>query len=284
MDSGRYRIRSRKTLRVRQPGDALNDLFGSSGSGLRQPRLRKGPAPSISCPQLGGAQIPVGYFGPADPDHPVGGALWRGAQLAVEQVNQTGGYRGTPYKLVPAWDENPWSGGASVVVRLAYQEEVWGYPVPSKPEEIGDTVTTRHFHFDVIHTPGHCDDHICLFEKSKDWLFSGDLFVTTQPKVVRPEENQWQIIASLKKVKDLMPRVLFPAPGSRIVTDPVPALEEIIRYLEDLGREVIELSNKGLPPDEIRQQIFGDEAPLAELTQQQFSSLNLVKSYLKENN
>ena len=179
--------------------------------------------------------------------------------LAIEKINQ-------PATLYP------------------YQEEVWGYPVPSKPEEIGDTVTTRHFHFDVIHTPGHCDDHICLFEKSKGWLFSGDLFVTTQPKVVRPEENQWQIIASLKKVKDLMPRVLFPAPGSRIVTDPVPALEEIIRYLEDLGREVIELSNKGLPPDEIRQQIFGDEAPLAELTQQQFSSLNLVKSYLKENN
>ena len=162
-----------------------------------------------------------------------------------------------------------------------YQEEVWGYPIPSQVKEIGNSITTPHFRFEVIHTPGHCDDHICLFEKSKGWLFSGDLFVATRPKVVRPEENQWQVIASLKKVKDLMPRVLFPAPGSRIVTDPVPVLEETIRYLEDLGQEVTELSNKGLSPDEIRQQVFGDEAPLAELTQQQFSSLNLVKSYLK---
>lgn len=163
-----------------------------------------------------------------------------------------------------------------------YQEEVWGYPIPSQVETIGDSVTTPRFRFEVVHTPGHCDDHICLFEKSRGWLFSGDLFVSTRPNVARPEENQWQIIASLKKVKDLVPRVLFPAPrGARVVTDPVPVLEEAIRYLEDLGQRIAGLNDKGSSPSEIRQEIFGDEAPLAEFTQQQFSSLNLVKSYLK---
>ena len=164
-----------------------------------------------------------------------------------------------------------------------YQEEVWGYPIPSQVEEIGDNVTTPHFRLEVIHTPGHSDDHICLFERRQGWLFTGDLFVSTRPNVARPEENQRQIIASLKKVKDLMPRALFPAArGGRIVTDPVPVLEETIRYLEDLGQRVMELDDKGLSPVDIREQIFGDEAPLAEFTQQQFSSLNLVKSYLKE--
>lgn len=162
-----------------------------------------------------------------------------------------------------------------------YQEEVWGYPIPSQVKEIGDSVTTQHFRFDVIRTPGHCDDHICLFEKGKGWLFCGDLFVNTRPNVARPEENQWQLIPSLKKVKALMPRVLFPAPGN-IVTEPVAVLEQTIQYLEELGHRVMELNDKGLSPAEIRQQIFGDEAPLAELTQQQFSSLNLVKSYLKK--
>jgi len=161
-----------------------------------------------------------------------------------------------------------------------YQEEVWGYPIPSQVKEIGDNVTTQHFRFEVIHTPGHSDDHICLFEKSQGWLFSGDLFVGTHPNVARPEENQWQIIASLKKVKDLMPQALFPAPG-RIISEPVATLEQTIQYLEDLGHRVMELSDKGLSPVEIRQQIFGDESLLAESTQQQFSSENLVKSYLK---
>jgi len=162
-----------------------------------------------------------------------------------------------------------------------YQEEVWGYPIPTQAKEIGDSVSTQHFHFEVIHTPGHSPDHICLFEKSHGWLFSGDLFTTIHPNVARPEENQWQIIASLKKVKDLMPQALFPAPG-RIISEPIATLEQTIQYLEDLGHRVMELSDKGLSPVEIRQQIFGDEAPIAELTQQQFSSENLVKSYLKK--
>ena len=161
-----------------------------------------------------------------------------------------------------------------------YQEEVWGYPIPTQAKEIGDSVSTQHFHFEVIHTPGHSPDHICLLEKSHGWLFSGDLFTTTRPNVARPEENQWQIIASLKKVKDLMPQALFPAPG-RIVTEPVATLEQTIQYLEDLGHRVMELNDKGLSPVESRQQIFGDESIMAELTQQQFSSENLVKSYLK---
>ena len=162
-----------------------------------------------------------------------------------------------------------------------YQEDVWGYPIRTQSKEIGDSVTTPHFRFEVIHTPGHTCDHICLFERSKGWLFSGDLFTTTHPIIVRLEENQWQAIVSLKKAKDLMPRVLFPAPGGRIVTDPVAVLEQTTQYLEDLGHTVTELSDKGLSPVQIRQQIFGDETPLASLTQQLVSSENLVRSYLK---
>ena len=160
-----------------------------------------------------------------------------------------------------------------------YQEEVWGYPVPSQVKEIGDTVTTQHFRFEVISTPGHDRDHICLFEPKHGWLFSGDLFVGTRPNVVRPQDDIRQIIADLKKIKDLVPRFLFPAPG-KVITEPVPALEHTIQYLEEIGQKVMGLHDKGLSPDEIVQQIFGNEAPIAEFTQQQFSSLNMVKSFL----
>lgn len=161
-----------------------------------------------------------------------------------------------------------------------YQEDAWGYPIPSQVKEIGDSITTQRFRFEVISTPGHDRDHICLFERKHGWLFTGDLFVGTRPNVVRPMDDVRQIIADLKKVKDLRPQILFPAPGS-VRTEPVPVLERTIQYLEDLGHKVMELSNKGLSPTEIVQQIFGNEPPLAEFTQQQFSSLNLVKSLLK---
>jgi glyoxylase-like metal-dependent hydrolase (beta-lactamase superfamily II) len=161
-----------------------------------------------------------------------------------------------------------------------YQEEVWGYPVPSRVNAIGDSVTAGDFHLNVIYTPGHDRDHICLFERKHGWLFTGDLFVGTRPNVVRPMDDVHQIIADLKRVKDLIPRFLFPAPG-KVITEPVPVLEQTIRYLEDLGQKVMELHDKGLSPAEIMKQIFGTEAPIAEFTQQQFSSLNMVKSLLK---
>ena len=87
---------------------------------------------AFSAPQPGGSQEPparvrevlIGYFGPDDPNHPVGGALWQGTSLAIEEANREGGYQGTPFRLVQGWDENPWSGGAATVVRMAYEQRV----------------------------------------------------------------------------------------------------------------------------------------------------------------
>ncbi len=163
-----------------------------------------------------------------------------------------------------------------------YQQEVWGYPTPSQVEKVGNHVTTPNFRFKVIHTPGHDRDHICLFEKSKGWLFTGDLFATTHPTVARSHEDQWQIIADLKKLKKLAPRVMFTAPVARIIIEPAVVLEQTIQYLEDLGRKITELNRNGLSSVEITQQIFGSDDVFAEFTQQQFSSLNVVKSFLKE--
>jgi len=161
-----------------------------------------------------------------------------------------------------------------------YQEEVWGYPTPCQVKAIGDCVRTDNFLFDVIYTPGHDRDHICLFEPEHRWLFSGDLFVGTRPKAIRPMNDIVQTIADLKKVKDLKPRFLFPAPG-KVLVEPVPLLEKSVQYLEDLGEKVAEEHAKGMSPQDIVKALFGGEYELAEFTQQQFSALNMVKSYLK---
>jgi glyoxylase-like metal-dependent hydrolase (beta-lactamase superfamily II) len=159
-----------------------------------------------------------------------------------------------------------------------YQKEVWGYPVPTRPEAIGDRVVTDLFSFEVIHTPGHSPDHICLFERSRGWLFSGDLFHSTHPIVARPEENQWQILESLRLVKGLKPRILFTAP-SDVVSEPEKVLDETVRYLEQLGKRIEDFNKKGLSSVEIRQEIFGEERPITAMTQEQFSSLNLILGF-----
>ena len=162
-----------------------------------------------------------------------------------------------------------------------YQEEVWGYPIPSQVKPLGKRIRTENFSFEVIPTPGHDRDHVCLFEPNHRWLFSGDLYVGTRPVVCRPMDDQWQIFEDLKTIRDLNPRILFPAPGN-VIIEPREKLEKVISHLEDLGRRIEALHQKGLNTAAIREQIFGEENPIAQRTQQQFSSENIVKSFLKK--
>jgi len=162
-----------------------------------------------------------------------------------------------------------------------YQEEVWGYPVPSEVKPIGDHIDTESHRFEVIPTPGHDLDHICLFERKNSWLFTGDLYVTTKPVVCRPNDDMRQVISDLKKLQALNPHIIFPAP-THVVKDPAEKLDRLIAYLEELGARVEELYNNGMSIEQIRQEVFGEEGFIAEATQQQFSSLNLVKSFLKK--
>ena len=69
--------------------------------------------------------VAIGYFGPGDPDHPEGGTAWLAVNMAVEDANREGGYKGLEFRLVQGWSENPWAGGISRVARMAYLERVW---------------------------------------------------------------------------------------------------------------------------------------------------------------
>ena len=162
-----------------------------------------------------------------------------------------------------------------------YQEDVWGYPVPSKVNPIGGHIETLNYRFEVIPTPGHDRDHICLFEKKNGWLFTGDLYITTKPVACRPIDDMWQILADLENIQALNPQIIFPAP-THVVKDPAEKLAALITYLEELGARIEELYSKGGSIEQIRNEVFGKEDSFADATQQQFSSLNLVKSFLKK--
>jgi branched-chain amino acid transport system substrate-binding protein len=69
--------------------------------------------------------IQIAYFGPANPDHLEGGDAWLAAELAIEDANAAGGYRGLPFRLVPVWSENPWGTGVARLARLVYSEPIW---------------------------------------------------------------------------------------------------------------------------------------------------------------
>lgn len=89
-----------------------------------QPAVYAGPGREQP-PPAEFSEVVIGYFGPGDPSDPRHGNAWRGASLAVEEANRTGGYRGKPFRLAPVWSENPWSTGVGSLARLAYEDRVW---------------------------------------------------------------------------------------------------------------------------------------------------------------
>jgi glyoxylase-like metal-dependent hydrolase (beta-lactamase superfamily II) len=162
-----------------------------------------------------------------------------------------------------------------------YQLVMWGYPAPCRATPIGDFVETANHRFQVIYTPGHSSDHICLHEPQQGWIFTGDAYVGGRDRALRLDYNVWEIISSLKKLVALDARILFPGSGT-VRHDPREELTEKIRYLEEKGARVLELRQKGWSRRAIRRKLFGSEMPIAYFTLGHFSGKNLVRSYLED--
>ena len=163
-----------------------------------------------------------------------------------------------------------------------YRRLFWGLPAPSQGKPIygGDRVQTGHHQFEVIETPGHAPDHLCLFEPENGWLFSGDLFVGGRDRALRAGCDIWGIIASLKKIAQLPITWLFPG-SARVRQDPLPEIEEKISYLEETGEKVMDLHRLGRSVDQIARALFGGPMWVERITLGHFSRRHLVRSYLE---
>ena len=160
-----------------------------------------------------------------------------------------------------------------------YRRIFWGWPKPSRGEAIGEWVETQQFRFQVIHTPGHSPDSLCLFEPEQGWLFSGDTYVGGKDRALRQGYDIYGIIASLKKLAELPVRAIFAGSGSVRLNGTEP-LEEKITYLEELGERIRSLRAQGLSARRIRRQVLGRDQQITYITLGHFSGLHLVQSYL----
>jgi glyoxylase-like metal-dependent hydrolase (beta-lactamase superfamily II) len=162
-----------------------------------------------------------------------------------------------------------------------YQQIMWGYPEPSTAVPIGPSVETGKHLFEVIHTPGHSQDHICLYEPKQGWLFCGDAYVGGRDRALRADYNIWQILASLKKMAGLNVTCLFPGSG-KAREEGRKALTEKIEYLEKTAERVLALHEQGWDYGRIRSKIFGTEMLIAYFTLGHFSGRNLVRSFIED--
>jgi glyoxylase-like metal-dependent hydrolase (beta-lactamase superfamily II) len=162
-----------------------------------------------------------------------------------------------------------------------YRRIMWGWPLPSHGQALADgaVIETPCHRFQVIYTPGHSRDHLCLFELEQGWLFSGDLFVGGQDRALRADCDIWEIIASLKRVAAMPASMLFPG-SARVRDDPARALDAKINYLEELGGAVLTLQRQGWPVSAIVRALCGGPMLIEFVTLGHFTRQELVLSYL----
>ena len=161
-----------------------------------------------------------------------------------------------------------------------YQQMIWWPSPSSRPEPLGDTVSTPNHTYRVIPTPGHSPDHVILWEPETGRAFTGDLFIAENPKTCRTDEVMGRTISSLRRLHELKPRVMFTGLG-QIVEEAAAVLGRTIAYLEDCRGSFRRLSGQGLTPEQIVREVYGRESGLRELTQGQMSYENFVSSLLE---
>jgi len=122
------------------------------------------------------------------------------------------------------------SGAAAVAARWptvhflkhAWPEQDAKYPVPWEAISGGQRLAAGDLTLEVIHTPGHSPDHVCLWHAESGAIFTGDLLIA-RATVVIPGSRGGSLAAyleSLARVEALSPRVALPAHGA-VIDDPL---------------------------------------------------------------
>lgn len=158
-----------------------------------------------------------------------------------------------------------------------YRRVVWGRPRPVACEPLAAEVRTRRLRFEVLHTPGHSPDHVCLFEPSRGWLFAGDLFLAERLRYLRRDEDLDQLIASLRRVAALPVRDVFCAHRG-LVRGGKDALARKAENLEALRERARELLRQGLGEREVTRRVAGKEGLTTWLSAGHFSARNFVRA------
>jgi glyoxylase-like metal-dependent hydrolase (beta-lactamase superfamily II) len=89
---------------------------------------------------------------------------------------------------------------------------------PSQPTKIlkdGEKILLGNHSLEIIHTPGHSPGSICLWEREKGWLFSGDTVFDGRIRIQLPDSDFCAYQESIDRLVGIVPNLhaVFPAHG-----------------------------------------------------------------------
>jgi glyoxylase-like metal-dependent hydrolase (beta-lactamase superfamily II) len=126
------------------------------------------------------------------------------------------------------------------------------YVTPDPPDvmlEDGSIISNDSFSFQVIWTPGHSPGHVCLYEKEKKFILTGDhvLFETTPHVGYNPlsgDNPLGDYISSLKKLQSLKVNYVLPGHGPLFNALGL-RMEKILEHHEHRRRAILKCLRDG---------------------------------------
>jgi glyoxylase-like metal-dependent hydrolase (beta-lactamase superfamily II) len=127
------------------------------------------------------------------------------------------------------------------LLKMPWPEADRRYPADWQPLADGQRIAAGEVELDVVHTPGHSPDHICLWHAGSATLFGGDLLIAGA-SVVIPGTRGGDLTAylrSLARVAALGPAEVLPAHGA-VIGEPLALIERYSAHREAREREVLQ--------------------------------------------
>jgi len=127
------------------------------------------------------------------------------------------------------------------------------YVTPDSPEvmlEDGDIISNDSFELEVLWTPGHSPGHICLYERERKFIITGDhvLYDTTPHVGFNPlsgDNPLGDYVSSLKKLERLKVHFILPGHGPLFNALGL-RTEKILQHHEDRKRAILKSLRNGM--------------------------------------
>lgn len=171
---------------------------------------------------------------------------------------------------MPAWTERQLRRRPQVKL---YRHVIWGRPraleATLRPLDAAP--------LQVIHTPGHSEDHHVVFDPRTGTLVSGDLWLGVKVRMLGYSEDPMETARSLDRVIALQPERMFDAHRG-LVERPLPQLAAKRDWLLETSQAIEALLRRDMSEGEIVKRVLGHEHVSDFFTQREYSPRNWVRA------
>ncbi|MFK7925517.1 MAG: MBL fold metallo-hydrolase [Bacteroidia bacterium] len=165
---------------------------------------------------------------------------------------------------------------------LPYQRLFFGRPEIAHLHKMEDMLTTEHYTFQMLPSPGHARDHQCLYVAEEGWLFAGDIYLADKIKFFKTGESISQQIRTIERLLKLDFELLFCAHNPQLKNGRQ-HLANKLDFLQNFEAEVKRSAQQGKSNRQIMQAVgIKENWPIRVMTSGDVSLKNMIDSVREE--